>query len=204
MSDNIKKTIEDMQVELRKHEEQVVTTKKLINQLCVYAKMEQMYPDSELQASTGSLIVQRNSFFGRPLTGCLRDYLEMRKRSNLGPAPLNDIFEALKAGGYDLQTISAKGEADQKRGVAISLGKNTVTFIRLPTDDWGLLEWYPSIKEKKKKGAGENGNAGTNGKVEADEEAAPADAVAPPGDSLPANTRTLIADAAPAGKEVSV
>jgi hypothetical protein len=53
--------------------------------------------------------------------------------------------------------VSAKGEGDQKRGVAISLGKNSATFIRLPTDDWGLLEWYPNVREKKKR-AGENGN----------------------------------------------
>src|SRR5262245_14446940 len=157
MSDSIKKAIEDLQGELRKHEEQVVTDKKLINQLCAYAKMPAMFPESELEVSTAAVTVQRNSFFGRPLTTCVREYLDMRKRANLGPASLNDIFDALKAGGYDLQTVSAKGEADQKRGVAISLGKNSVTFIRLPTDDWGLLEWYPNVKEKKKK-TGENGN----------------------------------------------
>ena len=158
MSESIKNAIEDLQVELRKHEEQVVTTKKLINQLCTYAKMPAMFPESELEVTTTVVNVQRNSFFGRPLTTCVRDYLEMRKRARLGPASLNDIFDALKAGGYDLQTVSAKGEADQKRGVAISLGKNSVTFIRLPTDDWGLLEWYPNVREKKKK-AGENGNS---------------------------------------------
>jgi len=210
MIDNIKKTIEDMQVELRKHEEQVVTTKRLINQLCVYAKMEQMYPDSELEVSSGAVSVQRNSFFGRPLTGCVRDYLEMRKRSNLGAAPLNDIFEALKAGGYDLQTISAKGEADQKRGVAISLGKNTVTFIRLPTDDWGLLEWYPNIREKKKKGGGENGSGGANGKAEGDAEATgepsgePADAPGLSGEPAVASAADAPVIAAVAGKGASV
>lgn len=156
MSDSIKKAIEDMQVELLKQEEQVVTTKKLINQLCSYSKMPAMYPDSDLQVTASAVVVRRNSFFGRPLTTCVRDYLEMRQRANLGAASLNDIFEALKQGGYDLQTISAKAEGDQKRGVAISLGKNSATFIRLPTDDWGLNEWYPNVREKKRKN-GENG-----------------------------------------------
>jgi hypothetical protein len=157
MSETIKKTIEEMQVRLREHEEAVVSTKKLINQLCGYAKLPLMYQDSELLPSGfNTLTVQRNSFFGRPLTACVRDYLEMRKRANQGPSSLNDIFEALQAGGYDLDTISSRNEADQKRGVAISLGKNSTTFIRLPTDDWALLEWYPNIKKRK---ANENGKS---------------------------------------------
>jgi len=184
MSENIKNTIEDLQVELQKHEEEVVSTKRLINQLCAHAKMPSMYPDSELEVNTVAVNVQRNSFFGRPLTTCVRDYLEMRKRAKLGAASLNDIFDALKAGGYDLQTVSAKGELDQKRGVAISLGKNSVTFIRLPTDDWGLLEWYPNVRERKKK-AGENGHGDKNSSEERVVDELPA---AVPLPTTPANT----------------
>lgn len=157
MSDNIRRTILDLQSELQKQEEQVVATKRLINQLCVYAKDPPMFPDADLETKTGPVSVQRNSFFGRPLTTCVREYLEMRKRMNLGAAPLGAIFDALKEGGYDLETISAKGEAEQKRGVAISLGKNTGAFIRLPTDDWGLVEWYPNVREKRKK-SNDNGS----------------------------------------------
>ncbi len=101
-----------------------------------------VYPDSDLQAASGAVVVQRNSFFGRTLTACVRDYLEMRKRNNGGvscPASLDEIFDALKEGGYDLQTISAKGPMEQKRGVSISLAKNSATFVRLPTPTADLL-----------------------------------------------------------------
>jgi hypothetical protein len=157
MSDAIKKAIEEMQTELQQQEQQVADTKKLINQLCGRAKMAPIYTDAELQVNMAVVAVQRNSFFGRPLQTCVREFLEMRKRSNLGPASLNQIFDALREGGYDLKTISANSEADQKRGVAITLAKNSATFIRLPTEDWGMRDWYPNVREKKNR-ASESGN----------------------------------------------
>ena len=39
----------------------------------------------------------------------------------------------------------------QKRGVSIALGKNSQTFHRLASGDFGLVAWYPNIKEKKVK-----------------------------------------------------
>jgi hypothetical protein len=160
MSDHLTKTIEDLRLKLQEHETAAIETKKLINQLCAYAKLPLQFQDAELQPSGGGVAVRRNSFFGRPLTTCVREFLEMRKRAGLGAASIDDIFNALQEGGYDLGTVSAKGEMEQKRGVAISLAKNTVAFVRLPTGDWGLLEWYPNIKKRKNADNGGKGNGG--------------------------------------------
>lgn len=156
--EHIRKTIDEANEKIRQLEAEIIGHKKLVNQLCAFAKLEPQYGDDALQPEGApQLAVKRNSFFGQPLSTCVREFLEMRWRAKLGPASLDDIFGALKTGGFDLDQISTKSETDQKRGLAITLGKNSVTFIRLPNDDWGLVEWYPGYKDKRKKKA-ENGN----------------------------------------------
>jgi hypothetical protein len=162
MSNHIEKTIEDLKSKLQEHEKKAIETKKLINQLSAYAGLPVPYQDADLQLSGGGMTVRRNAYFGRPLATCIREFLEMRKGAGHGPAALEAIFEALKEGGYDLETISAKGETEQKRGVAISMAKNTQNFLRLPTGDWGLVEWFPNVKKRK--------SADNAGKTEGDED----------------------------------
>jgi hypothetical protein len=153
MSDHILKTIEQAKDELRKQEEAVVTTKKLINQLCAFGGIPPMYQDAELQSDiTQPAAVRRNAFFGKPLATCVREFLEMRKDKPVKEAALNEIIEALKEGGFDLERVS-KDKDDARRGVAITLAKNP-QFIRLPNDDWGLLSWYPNMKRAKTEGNG--------------------------------------------------
>lgn len=156
--EHIQKTIDEANEKIRQLEADIISHKKLVNQLCAFAKIEPQYADEALQPEgVTRLTVKRNSFFGQPLSTCVREFLEMRAKAKLGPASLDDIFGALKIGGFDLDQVSTKSETDQKRGLAITLGKNSVTFIRLPNDDWGLVEWYPGYKDKRKKKA-ENGN----------------------------------------------
>lgn len=165
--EHIQKTIDQANEKIRQMEVEIISHKKLVNQLCAFAKLEPQYADEALQAEgAAQLTVKRNSFFGQPLSTCVREFLEMRAKAKLGPASLDDIFGALKTGGFDLDQISVKSDTDQKRGLSIMLGKNSQTFIRLPNDDWGLQEWYPGYKDKRKKKA-ENGN----GKDEAGEDA---------------------------------
>jgi hypothetical protein len=56
---------------------------------------------------------------------------------------VNEIFEALVAGGYKAET---EEEANAKRGLRIALTKNSQTFYRVPSGAYGLLEWYPNAK----------------------------------------------------------
>lgn len=153
MSDHILKTIEDIQVEIRKVEESIRPKKVLVNQLCAFANIDPIYADSDLgspEMATQRPAVRRNAFYGKVLGTCVREFLEGRASLSVREATLEEIFSALKEGGYDLKQISDK-EDDQKRGVAITLGKNSQTFHRLPTGDYGLLGWYPSIKERKER-----------------------------------------------------
>ena len=162
--EHIIKTIDQANQKIRELEVEIISNKKLVNQLCAFAKLEPQYADEALQPEGATqLSVRRNSFFGKPLSTCVRDYLEMLAKAHRQPTPasLDDILGALKTGGFDLDQIS-KNEMDQKRGLAITLGKNSVTFIRLPNADWGLVDWYPGYKDKRKKKA-------ENGKDEASE-----------------------------------
>ncbi|HNZ74514.1 MAG TPA: hypothetical protein PKN20_00150 [Verrucomicrobiota bacterium] len=174
MSEHISKTIEEMVAKVEEHEAAAVEAKRLVNQLCAFAKLPVRYSDADLQTSgVASLVVKRNSFFGRPLTTVVREYLEMRQKAGMGPASLTDIYAALKEGGFDLDELSRKSDGEQRRIVAVSLGKNSLTFVRLPTDDWGLKEWYPKLKNKKENGKS-NGDADAAGAAGEEPEAAAA------------------------------
>jgi hypothetical protein len=155
MSDHILKTIEQIVEEVSKAEDTIRPKKLLANQLCDMAGIPMVFPNIEDPAAVKSTIIRRNAFFGKPLSSCIREFLEMRVSLPVKEATLDEIFSALKEGGYDLKASGDK-EDDQKRGVAITMGKNSQTFHRLPTGDYGLLSWYPNIRDKKQQKA-ENG-----------------------------------------------
>ena len=150
MEDHLLRTIEQAKVKLREQEQAVVETKKLINQLCAFAGSPPMYSDAELNVSKASGLggIRSDTFYGKSAFTAVRQYLDMRAASSLGAASLNEIIEALKTGGFDFSTVS-EDEDGAKRGVAISLAKNSGIFHKLPHGNWGLLAWYPEAKEKK-------------------------------------------------------
>jgi hypothetical protein len=153
MSEHILKTIEHVREEIAKAEEALRPKKALVNQLCELAGVPLMYELGD-SATAPLRVIRRNAFYGKPLSTCVREFLEMRTTLPVREATLDDIFSALKEGGYDLKASGDK-EEDQKRGVAIAIGKNSQTFHRLPTGDYGLISWYPNIRERK--GKQENG-----------------------------------------------
>lgn len=72
----------------------------------------------------------------------------MRRTANLGPATVGEIYDALLAGGYNFES---KDTANGKRGLRVSLTKNSSIFHRLPDGKtFGLASWYPKIKENGK------------------------------------------------------
>jgi hypothetical protein len=151
MSDHLKSTIADLQQKLREQEATVVRTKSLINQLAEMAGMPPVYARSELEASAGvDLSIRSDQFYGQPQATAVRDILKMRKALNRGPATINEIYEALVEGGYAFET---KNDENAKRGLRISISKNTALFHKLPNGKIGLLEWYPAAKKAKRQGA---------------------------------------------------
>jgi len=157
MSDHIQQTIDDALNELRARESSVIELKKLINQLCQFAHRDPMFTDKDMQiqADKSGPLVRKNSFYGKPLATCIKEYLVARSNANLvKEATLDEIVEALTEGSFDLRSL-CKDEKDAKRVVAISLGKN-VAFHRLPNGDYGLAEWY-DLKKRKERNGGDNG-----------------------------------------------
>lgn len=151
MADHLKATIADLQAKLQEQEQTVVKTKSLINQLCEMAGMPPIYAASELgTSSSADLSILSDQFYGQPQATAVRDILKMRKALNRGPATINEIFEALKEGGYAFET---KNDENAKRGLRISITKNTALFHKLPNGKIGLLDWYPAAKKGKKSGS---------------------------------------------------
>lgn len=89
--------------------------------------------------------VRPDQFFNKPFSTCVREILEERKVRGMGPAEPKELYELLRQGGYAFDT---KSEADATRAMLISIGKNTVTFTRLPSGQIGLTEWYGPAPKK--------------------------------------------------------
>lgn len=107
------------------------------------------YMDADLATTLGTSSIRRDQWYGQPISTAIREYLTMRRASNAGPSTVNEIYDALTQGGFK---FDAKDEENAKRGLRISLTKNTSIFHRLPDGKhYGLIEWYPDIKVRKER-----------------------------------------------------
>jgi len=144
MSDDIRNTIEVLAKKVAAKEEEANKLKKLINELCAEENIQVRYPNIvEVSGSLGAL--RADQFYGQTLTAAIRNYLEQRKASGLGAASLNDIYAAIRDGGYKFES---KNEDNAKISVGNTLRKSSSIFHRLPNGQYGLLVWYPSAKAK--------------------------------------------------------
>jgi hypothetical protein len=165
MSDHLRQTIADLQKSLAEDERKVLDKKRLINSLAEHAGMARIYTDTELHAGPSlNLAIQSDQFYGQPLASSIRNILEMRKGLQQGPATINEIHEALIEGGFGFET---KNVDNAKRGLRISMSKNTSLFHKLPNGKFGLLEWYPNARQTKSgrisAGSGDNSEDGDDG-----------------------------------------
>ena len=166
MAEQIKGAIEVLLTELKEQEQQVVETKKLINSLCKRSGLPPMYADSDLNVSSGvPLSIRSDQFYGQPLAGSIREILQMRRALNRGPATVNEIYEALHEGGFKFET---KNVENSKRGLRISLMKNTAVFHKLPNGQFGLLEWYPNVKKPKEAASSAEADAESDADADGD------------------------------------
>ena len=108
--------------------------------------MPPIYPEAELERSGGaSMHMHGDEYYGKALASVVRMVLEARKSASIGPATVNEIYDAMVKGGYQFET---RIEDNAQRGLRVSLSKNTTVFHRLPSGKYGLTEWYPAVKEK--------------------------------------------------------
>ena len=144
MSDDISNTIEVLTKRVLAKEEEANKLKKLVNELCAEAGVTIRYPNIiEANGSIGT--IRPDQYYGQPLTAAIRNYLEQRKASGLGAAALNEIYSAIRDGGYKFET---KNEDIAQISVGNTLRKSSSIFHRLPNGQYGLLTWYPSAKAK--------------------------------------------------------
>ena len=148
MREEFRPAIEALQRDLAELERKVSETKTTINRLCEIAGGAPLYSDvgTTSQPTVGS--IKGDTFYGKVLTTAAREYLEMRKTANLGPATPREIYEALIKGGFAFET---KIEANAITGLRATLRKNSGVFHRLPGPggEYGLLAWYPRAKRQK-------------------------------------------------------
>lgn len=141
MAEGINKAIEELEKKLEGIMKQASDIKKAINQLLVLNDEPIRYQDTDVEIK-GRIPVAPDEFFGKPLATAVRDFLKRRGQA----VPLVEIYEALKQGGFEF----GGEEKFQPRGLAISLSKNTQTFVYLKSSDsYGLLEFYPEYTKKK-------------------------------------------------------
>jgi len=157
--DHILKTIADFEAKLRGAQDEVSRLKRTINDLCGMAGLPARYAIADAETAVASLTTLRSDqFYGRPMATVVREYLELRKASNLDPpANVNEIYDGLVKGGFKFETLNEKNAKD---GLRVSLAKNTAVFHKLPNGSWGLVDWYPNAKKRAGKESGKNGASG--------------------------------------------
>jgi hypothetical protein len=146
MREELKPAIDALLGDLAEQEKQVVDTKLLINRLCARSGLTPMFPDAAASGSASVGSIRPDSFYGKVLSTAAREYLDMRKNANLGPATPREVYEALVKGGY---APDAKDETTAIISVRATLRKNSSIFHRLPNGTYGLLSWYPNAKPQR-------------------------------------------------------
>lgn len=149
MSDAVKKAIVDMQAILAGKLEEIATLKRTINGMAAAVGDPPVYDVLEEEAAAArrpAAEVRPDEFFGRSPITAAREFLE--RSGSHEPKTVEEILDALTRGGFDFQAQSWKPE-HRLRNLSISLGKNTQIFVRLPSGPFGLVKWYPELKQKK-------------------------------------------------------
>ncbi|HEX8168893.1 MAG TPA: hypothetical protein VF601_24280 [Beijerinckiaceae bacterium] len=154
--DDFKPAIDTLLLDLADLERQALETKQVINRLCARAGMDILFPDATASATQTMGTLRPDSFYGKAITTAAREFLEMRRAANLGPATPREVAEALSKGGYTFET---KDEATSIISVRNTLRKNSGIFHRLPNGTYGLLSWYPNARPPKDDDEGEEREA---------------------------------------------
>ena len=164
LPDHAVKTVADFQSMIEKMERETNHVKNSVNMLCRVYGVEPMYEVSETNGESGTkaksieLKLRPDEFFGKPLATAVREVLNSRKASALGPIDPRELFEVLQKGGF---AFDQRDDSIAFRVMQISISKNTAAFVRLPNEQIGLVEWYPAAQRSKARAAKQNPSAGT-------------------------------------------
>ena len=146
MDNSIQSAIEVFKTRVKEKEDELNRLKKAVNDMARDAGLPVIYASIASENTVSLTSLRSDQFYGQGLSTAIRMYLEMRKASSLSAASVNEIYEAVKSGGFKFE---AKDEENAKTGVRNTLRKNTAQFHRLPNGEYGLLAWYPNAKPAK-------------------------------------------------------
>lgn len=152
MSEHIMKTIDELEQKLQDQLNEASETKKTINLLCRQINEAPRYEDVSTEAvrAKGSTLVRPDQFFNQSLSAAVREYLNMRKSA----ATVDEIYDALKRGGFE---FAGKDDSIKKRGLSISLAKNSKLFAYIKaSNSFGLWEFYGGRPKDKNEEEAEN------------------------------------------------
>jgi len=150
MSENIKKTVLELQQHLQSIEDEAADTKRTINSLCKKMGAPILYTDVDTRSAIATGAVRPDQYYGKALATVAREILEARQAMNLGPASVAELYDKMVEGGYVFDTNNAD---NAKRVLRISLTKNSTMFHKLPGGAYGLLSWYPAVRNTRRTNA---------------------------------------------------
>lgn len=146
MRQDLVPAIEALKGDVTSLEAKLASTKAATNRLCELAGMPPVYMDVDASVSEqrgAQTSIRADQFYGKVMTTAIREYLEMRRAANQGPASPREIYDAILAGGFKFDTDI---EINRLTGVRTALRKSSSIFHRLPNNQYGLLAWYPRAK----------------------------------------------------------
>jgi hypothetical protein len=146
MDESIEKAIGVLKQKVEQKAKELNDAKRAVNQLCICIGEPPIYNLDE-NVETWQLItdLKGHEYYMKPFATVVTNILERRGERG-GPTTIKEIYEQMKAGGYLFETGN---DANAMRGIRGSMGKNTQTFHKLPNGKFGLLKWFPELKEKK-------------------------------------------------------
>ncbi len=132
--------INDLVAEVETKEQDVVSLKRIINDLRVRSGDAPLYDAQDLDRGSGPSTIKDDQFYGRKLATVVKEVLSLKGSA----CKVTEIYNTLVEGGFKFDT---KNDDNAKRSLRISLSKNPA-FHRLPNGSYGLLDWYPAVKAK--------------------------------------------------------
>jgi hypothetical protein len=142
MSDAKRTVIEELLQHLAQQEREVADTKRTINTLRRSLGEKPLFEDLTEETVRGQAL-RPDQFFGKALATAVREYLEVRGQA----CSAQSILDGLQRGGFDFDALNWQPET-RLRSLAMSLAKNTTTFVRLTSSGaYGLRSMYPELSK---------------------------------------------------------
>jgi hypothetical protein len=133
--------------EVEAAEDELLSLQRAANAFAKRAGVEPPYPNVDSTTSTRSTVqsMRPDQFVGfNAPAAAARAFLELRGAQR-GAASLEDIFDALRRGGYSFEQ---KADADAKAALKVALAKD-FNVHRIDNGaygvSYGLLAWYPGV-----------------------------------------------------------